>query len=210
MKYLPIHEWPEVDRKAWNAALHSGSILDDPGALSHLRAATIARRMYIYGRWLRYLFSQDMLEPGASGVLPLCSDLFRRYVAMLRANFAPRTVAETVDELGRLACLFQPEKNWKFVQTTARRLHRQAKLVKGTQKLSISSTALYRLGLRLMNDAEARPTPVGRARQFRAGLVISFLAARPLRTQNLTMITLNRHLQLRGDTYWIHFEPEET
>jgi integrase len=61
-----------------------------------------------------------------------------------------------------------------------------------------------------MQDAETLPNPVKRAREFRNGLLISFLAARPVRARNLAMIAVNRHLQLRGERYWLHFDTDET
>jgi len=61
-----------------------------------------------------------------------------------------------------------------------------------------------------MERAETLPSPVKRARAFRNGLLISFLAARPLRVHNLTTISVSRHLQLRGERYWLHFDADET
>jgi len=61
-----------------------------------------------------------------------------------------------------------------------------------------------------MERAETLPSPVKRAREFRNGLLISFLAARPVRVHNLAMISASRHLQLRGQRYWLHFDAHET
>jgi hypothetical protein len=69
---------------------------------------------------------------------------------------------------------------------------------------------LYQLGLKLMEKAEIRPNPLVRARKFRSGIIISFLALRPLRMRDLTAIALDRHLQLRGERYLVHFESDET
>jgi integrase/recombinase XerD len=207
---VPISDWPERDRKAWGVALEPGSILENPGRLSHLHARTIPQYRSSYGRWLRYLLSQDFLDEGGSGIDLLSPDVLRGYVAMLRSNIAPISVAIYVEQLGRVARIFQPEADWRFIHSTVRQLNRRAKLVSSIWRPCVSSIELYNLGLKLMRGAEARPTPIRCAKEFRSGLVISFLAARPLRLRNLAMILLNQHLELRGEAYWVHFEPQET
>jgi integrase len=209
-KNLAIRDWHECDRKVWEAALRPGSILDNVGGLSHLRASSVAHLARSYGRWLWYLLSHDLFEAGRSGFALLSPDLFRGYVTMLRSNFAPITALISAQELAQLANLFRPERDWRFVQASVRQLRREAKPIGNARAPRSSSRELYDLGLKLMTDAEAVPTPIRRAKKFRNGLVISFLAARPLRVGNLTMIGVNRHLQLQGKIYWVHFEPEET
>lgn len=207
---IPIHDWPECDRKALNTALQPSSILDDHGSLSHLCVEAVENLMRYYGRWLRYLCSQNLFDPTRSGVEFLSPDLLRGYIAMLRSNLASATVANYVAELGRLALLFRSETDWGFVQTTARQLRRNAQPVRDSRTRCRPSKELYELGLKLMKTAEAQSDPIGRAREFRNGLIISLLAARPLRIRNLAMIAMHRHLQLRGERYWVHFEPVET
>jgi integrase len=129
---------------------------------------------------------------------------------MLHSNLAPASVAISVEQLERLARLFQPERDWRFVHAAARQLHRHAKLTTDARTPPSSSIELYNLGLKLMTYSQALQIPIRRARKFRNGLVISFLAARPLRKRNLTMIGINRHVQLHGETYWVHFKSEET
>jgi len=48
------------------------------------------------------------------------------------------------------------------------------------------------------------------ARNFRNGLIIAFLAYRPIRAANLTAITLGQHLAKRGDAWWLSFAAGET
>jgi integrase/recombinase XerD len=210
MKNVSIRDWPECDREAWNTAIRPGSVLDNPGALSHLRTPTLARLQYSYGRWFRYLLDQNLFDPNRSGIEFLSPDFFRGYVATLRSSLTPIIVADSVCHLGRVARLFRPENDWRFVQATSRQLYKFSHPVRDNRRRLRPSIELYKLGLKLMEKAERRPTPVYRAREFRNGLIISFLAARPLRLRNLAMISLDRHLQLRGVSYWVHFEPRET
>jgi integrase/recombinase XerD len=210
IRNVAISDWPECDRRAWNTALEPGAILDNPGALSHLGTHSVTALKYSYGRWLRYLLCQNRFDPNRSGTELLSPDLFRAYVTSLGSTLAPISVAYSVSLLGRLARLFQPETDWSFVQATGRKLFRNAQPVRNNRARCRPLIELYELGFKLMEKAETRSSPIHRAREFRNGLIISFLAARPLRIRNLAMIALNRHLQLRGENYWIHFEPDET
>jgi integrase len=45
---------------------------------------------------------------------------------------------------------------------------------------------------------------------FRDGLMIALLVQRPFRVANFTTITLDRHLQKRGDVWWLCFDASET
>jgi integrase len=208
-KNIPISDWPGPDRRTWEIALQRGSILDNPGGLSHLRAGSIELYKSSYGRWLGFLSSHALSTAADSGIDRLSPDLLRDYVAMLRSNLAPSTVAYSVGQLGRVAQLFEPERDWKFIRTTLRQLYRDAKQSRDPPRPYKSSIELYNLGVKIMSIAEAHSTPIRRAIEFRSGLIISFLAARPLRRRNLAMIVLNRHLQLHGEVYWVHFEPGE-
>jgi integrase/recombinase XerD len=210
IKNVPICDWPECDRKAWNTALEPGSILDKPGALSHLGTHSVTALRYSYGRWLRYLLCQNLFDPNHSGIELLSSDLLRSYITALRSSLAPISVACSVGLLGRLAPLFQPETDWSFLQAIGRQLYRNAQPVRDNRTRCRPSIELYELGTKLMERAEALPSSTDRAREFRNGLIISFLAARPLRLRNLAMIVLDQHLRLRGERYWVHFEPDET
>jgi len=46
--------------------------------------------------------------------------------------------------------------------------------------------------------------------QFRDGLIIALLAARPLRLRNLTGLELERTMARRGDVWWINIPADET
>lgn len=39
--------------------------------------------------------------------------------------------------------------------------------------------------------------------------MIALLSVRPFRRGNFTSIEIGRHLIKRGDTWWLHFEPDE-
>jgi site-specific recombinase XerD len=69
---------------------------------------------------------------------------------------------------------------------------------------------LFDLGVNLMVAAERRNAACDRATTYRDGLMISLLAARPLRLANLVGLTLNCTLVPRGNEWWIQIPAAET
>jgi hypothetical protein len=63
------------------------------------------------------------------------------------------------------------------------------------ETVSGSSRRLWQPGLDLMSEAEAadRVSPMRRARQFRDGLIIALLAARPMRRSTLLSMQFDQH-----------------
>jgi integrase len=133
-------------------------------------------------------------------------------VIALQAINAPNTVLGRIQELHLALAVIAPERDWTWIRRLECRLRRLARPARNRRTGLVSANRLYRLGLTLMAEAEglASATPVMRAVQYRDGLMISFLAARPLRRHNFAAIEMGRHLMKQGDGYWIRFEADET
>ena len=61
-----------------------------------------------------------------------------------------------------------------------------------------------------MGKAEQQTTARRRAVMYRDGLIIAFLALRPLRRRNLARLDLGRTLVRRAEAWWIEIPPEDT
>ena len=85
---LPITIWPEADRAMWERLLRRGGPLDDNGALSHLRATSLATLEHRYGRWLGWLVR---VEPESLLQLPADRATLSRLMAWLEALRASRS-----------------------------------------------------------------------------------------------------------------------
>jgi integrase len=59
-------------------------------------------------------------------------------------------------------------------------------------------------------QAAAETEPLASASQFRNGLMLSLLAARPLRRRNFTSLRIGRSIMRTGEGYWISLPGEET
>jgi hypothetical protein len=106
-----------------------------------------------------------------------------------------------------------PERDWAWLHKIIRRLRRNAKPKRKKEALMVPAEHLFRYGIELMDTADAvdcRMSSLDRAGQYRDGLVIALLTARPIRRRNLASIEIGRHLIRQGEKYWLIFPPEET
>jgi hypothetical protein len=71
---LPLSKWPDEDQTMWRALVQPSGPLDDQGALSHLRATSLATLEVQYGRWLGWIAAE---ESGALQRPPLSARLWR-------------------------------------------------------------------------------------------------------------------------------------
>ena len=65
---LPFQEWPEADRRAWEALFAAGDVLEDAGAGRHWAAATRVTNRQHYGRWLAWLSAAGALDDRRAAV----------------------------------------------------------------------------------------------------------------------------------------------
>ncbi len=52
---MPVAEWPDADREAWEAALTPGDLLDEGGIRARYAPETNRKLAKNYGRWLTWL-----------------------------------------------------------------------------------------------------------------------------------------------------------
>src|SRR6266566_869928 len=89
---LPVSEWPEADRRAWEAACRPGSRLKPGGVASHLAEVSrndFARR---YGAFLGFLQRRNRLEPHAGAAAQVIVANVEAYITDLNARVRSVTV----------------------------------------------------------------------------------------------------------------------
>jgi integrase len=205
---LPVADWPQPDRALWHAALTPGDILEEGG--SRARYSPVSNRNFAnwYGLWLAWLGDRvNLADAPADRITP---EHVRAYASELSGVVAPITVLNHLRAVYEMALVFDQARDWTWIRQVASRIRMHAKPVRQKRDRMVSSRELLLLGQQLMLDAPAQPTPCRRARTYRNGLIISFLATRPLRQRNLAGIELDRTLVRRGTAWWIEIPAEET
>lgn len=207
---LPVGVWPDEDRRNWEAACTTTSILEDTGGeLTHLAPISQRKTTKGWGRFLNHLRFNDpaaLLEPVASRIT---LSRVRGYVRRLEElDNSTRTVLCRLQELGDAARILAPSGEFSFINRIAshvRGRHRPAR--PKTNRVMADEVAT--LAYTLMEAAEAETGPAG-AVQFRDGLMLILLSHLPLRRKNFTALTLGESLVFRQGQWFVTLTPSQT
>jgi integrase/recombinase XerD len=208
----PIELWPVSDRNAWDAAMVGGDILDPGGEGSDWAPHSRRKIAKGYGRWLTWLDARRLLDPALGPDARVTPEHISRYVADLRLINAPYTVLARVQELYQAIQVMVPGRDWAWLRRIENQVRHIAVSVRNKRSRVIPVEMLAAFGIELMTHADIpeSDTPLKRACQFRDGLMIALLAARPLRRRNLVSIEIGRHLVRSADGYLLLFDDFET
>jgi site-specific recombinase XerD len=104
-----------------------------------------------------------------------------------------------------------PERDWSWLRRVAAQIRGNIRRRKRKDLKIRSSRELFHLGLSLMEEADGTSRLAWKqAVQFRDGLLIALLAARPLRLKNLAALEFDHSLVRTGDGFRLLLSPEET
>jgi integrase/recombinase XerD len=208
---LRIERWPAKDREQWLASLSASDPFADVADRSHLRPISNAKVEKGYGRWLSFLARSRpelLAEEAGTRITP---ETVSAYVAELRAcGNGDQTVMNRLQELHTMATTIVPAGAFGFIRKIEAKLRTVAKPIRSKRDKIIPSDELFSLGCSLMESATALATPRLQALQFRDGLIIAFLALRPLRRKNLTELTLGQSLMCEQGSWFLLLSADET
>ncbi len=213
-KILPVEQWPPTDKALWQACRDGTG----PGGIDNRATGWSLRRQDIvedaWGRFLAWRHQlgdvKDVVDPASRITSASMTGLVEE---MTKTGLAPVSIAMHVGALCSLVQALQPAGDWGWLKTRSFRLKRRAKPVRKKWSRVVPSPELYTLGIDLMATAaggKRQNQPFFAASQYRDGLMVALLAARPLRIRNFQDIELTRSLVHRSGTYWLVFSEEET
>ena len=105
---LPVHEWPDADRRAWEDACRPGARLKPGGSASYLAPGSredFARR---YGAFLGFLQRTGRLGRASGAAAQVNLSNVEAYIADLKARVRSVTVWNCIYKLRRAARLLAP------------------------------------------------------------------------------------------------------
>jgi len=209
---LPPIEWPEADRSAWQRALAPADLFDRCSRASRWSKTTRHRAEFIYETWLAWLLQHGHLKWNATPSARITPSRLHRYIAWLSMSAAPWTVYSYVNMLQAVLRVIAPRKDWRWIGTISNGLRRTIISTRYVPERIRPSGDLVKYGVRLMAEAETSTlrTSYERAIQFRDGLMIAMLAARPLRLANFASIRIGENLLRLGKSYQLIFQSSET
>ncbi len=209
--HLPFNEWPLADRRAWEAAIRTGDILDGQGPAAHWRPATRQTNIQHYSHWLGYLANTDDLDQTAPLEDRVTPDRIREYIAHCKGRLAPRTVVSVLVGLKVMVKAMAPTRSWRWLADICNALNRTARPVKEKRSRMRDTGEIVAAAQTNMDRLLAGPLKTRLDRvAFRDSLMLALLAARPLRLGNFAHLELGRHLTQQANIWRIDIPGSET
>jgi integrase len=200
---LPLVQWPDADRRAWEDACRPGSRLKPGGTASHLAQVTRETIVWRYGVFLGFLQQTGRLNCDAAAASHVTPSNVEAYVTGLTARVRSVTIHGYIQGLRRVAELFAPFVDFSWLAD----IEKDLKLVMNpSSKLGrlVLTTRLVEAGLTLVAEAqEFAKTDFARARGVRNGLIIALLAFCPIRLKNFASLEIGHTFKEINGTWWI-------
>jgi integrase/recombinase XerD len=206
-KRLQIQDWPEQDRRLWNAAFKLGDVFEDThGCGAHLAERTRQGLLYQYECFLGFLRAQYPALLARPSAERLDTSIIRAYVECRSATCTQRTIAGELRTLRLALELLSPTKDWSELLAITKRIEAKAPRAPQRHHL-VSSEQLYAVGIALMDRAAAGASELAtparaHAFEYRDGLIIILLALIPLRRRTVTALRIGSHL-VRSGNHWV-------
>jgi integrase len=203
VRSLPVDEWPEIDRRAWDDACRPGHRLKPGGAASYLAPVSredFARR---YGAFLGFLQRTRRLDGAAAAATQVTLPNIEAYLADLKARVSSVTVYNCIYKLRRAAELLAPAVDCSWLAEIEKDL---ALVMEPRSKFDrlVLTERLVEAGLALMAEAQQfAKHDLARARGVRNGIMIALLAFCPIRLKNFADLEIGRTFKDVQGSWWI-------
>jgi integrase len=200
---LPVGEWPEADRRAWEEACRPGSRLKPGGVASYLAEVSCDEFARRYGAFLGFLQRNGRLEPHAGAATQVTMANVEAYITELNARVRSVTVWNCIYKLRRAAQLLAPRADFSWLAEIEKDL---ALVMEPRSKFDrlVFTGLLVEAGLTLIAEAqEFATTEVARARGVRNGVMIALLALCPIRLKNFATLEIGQTFKEVHGRWWI-------
>jgi site-specific recombinase XerD len=208
---LPVALWPAADGGAWIEACQAPARLKPGGRAGHLRPTTRDHYAERYACFLGFLRRRGLLQSEGAPAANVTPDKVDAYLADLKDRVASTTMHDSIATLRLLAQIIAPGGDYRWLSE----IEKDLALVKRPRSKFgrvVLAEVLVEAGLTLMHEADLSETmtDLGRACQFRNGLMMALLALNPVRRRNFTALEIGRSfVKVRGK-WWIVLSASET
>jgi integrase/recombinase XerD len=211
---LPFASWPTEDKNRWEAAFAAGDRFDGGGSGAHLAAATRKGYQESYGRFLGFLSAKHADLMACTPEARIDQSILAEYISWRGVSCSQGSMAIDLDHLRGALRLLCPRTDWSWLLKIIRKLAATAPRYSQKHHL-VTSDRLFALGINLMDraiaDAEVDKCPLSsHALQYRDGLMISILAAIPLRSRSFAALRIGHHLKKTGELWELEIPATET
>lgn len=203
-RQLPFADWPEADRRAWDALFREGDVFDNAGPARHWKPQTRTTNRKHYAQWLGWLAATGQLDPEVEPWRRATPETVTAYGRSLMERIAPKSVQAALTGLKRVLMMMRggEREDWRWLlDLTAR--------TKAWARPSIDRSAQM-LPLPEIYDAvlaeleRLSPTDLARSSDllaFRDALMLGIFATCAPRARSLRALEVDRHV-VRCGTDW--------
>ncbi|CUH44495.1 site-specific integrase [Ruegeria atlantica] len=204
-------DWPASDQMAWDTLFVEGDILDGQGPLAHWRQTTRQKCAQSYGYWLAFVARTDGLGETTNPADRVNPDTVKAFVQDTLGRCSTETTHMRLNELGKIVRAMSRTTDWAWLRNVENRLRKQCRHGEIKRRAGITALDLYNWGLDRMNEADANQTlsPKNRAIQFRQGLIVALLVARPLRKRTFLGLRIGKGLVETNGNYVLSLDRED-
>ena len=207
----PVTLWPAADGGAWIEACQAPARLKPGGRAGHLRPTTRDHYAERYARFLGFLRRRGLLQLEGAPAANVTPDKVGAYLADLKDHVASTTMHNSIATLRLVAQIIAPGSDFRWLSE----IEKELALVKRPRSKFdrfVLAEVLIRAGLTLMHEAELSQTmtDLGRACQFRNGLMIALLGFCPIRRKNFSALEIGRSFVKIRDNWWIVLSASDT
>lgn len=208
---IAFADWPPDLQHSWTFAITSGGLLRKGGKAAQWADATKSHVSRAVGYFLHWAHSQGLMRGSTPGADLVTAPHVLAFAEAGRLEMRDVSVRSRLVGLCRGMAVMFPERDWSWMRPIINAIpdggaeSRRHKLPRIRH-----SNELRRLGFDLCAkaDASTAPRPIDRAVLFRDGVIIAFLAERPIRRKNLTRLEIGVHV-VRTSAGWRIFLPKE-
>jgi integrase/recombinase XerD len=212
-QYLPYAEWPEEDRRLWEAAFKKGEgPFDDCGRGAHHSERSRQQLQYVYGKFLQFVSARYPDRLGCSPDARVTIEAVEQFVKFQPKTCGDVTISIYLYHLWLVLKSMYPNRDWSWLVRISERIGERGKVKRKKYHL-VTSETLYALGIALMDGALSSGKPVTASSvqtAYRDGLIIAFLALVPLRRRTLGLLLIGEHLVRSCPGYAIDIPAEDT
>jgi integrase len=212
IRQIPLHEWPELDRVAWERLFALGDIFDETiGQARHWRPATRKSNLKNYASWLGWLADQALLDEHVRPEDRATPENVRAYAEYLMEGRSKRTVATYLIGLKCVLIRMAPEKDWQWLRDVTTRLDVWAGNPEKSYPSPLPANEMFAVVLAELDQLrEVEKPKLPHRLAYRDTLITGFLLACPVRLANLTQIEIGEHLRHAGHQWLVSFDGNDT
>jgi len=210
---LSFDQWPDNDKKLWQAACAPGGLFDRDGPASHWSEKTQLQVQKGYGKWLWALQQHGILTSTLPPSQRVTEQSLRNYHDTLTSQrLSSVTLVSRMTDLMEAIRVMEPGADLTLLRQLVSTLQRRAtpsrnKAARIREPAEIWSACADHMSAVITGTVSLS---FHVATRYRDAMALSFLSWMPLRLRNLTALTLGQNMMKRGKGWHVSFTAAQT